>query len=711
MENQDRTHGRLIVSSNVSSKEFHLTGHRLVVGDPLIVDARIKTIRNGVRRQMISVKPGQMIELEGSLSDVLVRAAHGCEKVSLDIKKIRHPEKAYSLYGIPEQETIIAYCKGTMPLMPVTMDGVIFTNRAVYFYATLEKDLESKIRSISYTSLGHYLLTQDGQKGKVCAQTLDDEIQIYSGTLIAKNIAGSEVLQILSAIQDELCRTNTLAQRELKTLAEMILLQIHKHINSEQLPDRLSTLMECLLKKPSFADAAAMLKAEYIFRTCDVEKYQDYIKSLPDYISSDTLSKLSGIPDEFVKNYIDTLTNDSFEITYRQLSKINKHIESAEQISKPYQIIQAYINIRMMAHSDVSRLIANIRKEYGEGEANPIAWFNGFYSYCQMKKVYDTIHNQEDLSSIRTYYRDGIGLTPLHYALILKDEKAILFLLEKKGDWLTASPLPKKGKLSQFFAYPLLACGKQVTNLADVLKQTHPTVSEANKIIIQISNELKGLYLRQEMQETGLLALNMDLVKMRLNKEDSQKFEVRSIEIKEMTENIRETKMLIEQYNNALTQAERAIIPIIEAAINETLVILQEMKDSSDSFVQYLYRIYFEPDFFERVLFSVSSKADLRLYNHKGFYFLAPKFAQIDLPYWDPDYNQAENNARQANTPLYGTSWFSLEAHKDLSKLKSEFRKLAKEYHPDVSRHADCNRLFIAISAEYEDIQKELSRT
>jgi hypothetical protein len=119
-----------------------------------------------------------------------------------------------------------------------------------------------------------------------------------------------------------------------------------------------------------------------------------------------------------------------------------------------------------------------------------------------------------------------------------------------------------------------------------------------------------------------------------------------------------------------------------------------------------LHRIFFEPDFFERVQLATKDRLDLRLYHYEGFYFLAPAFANINLPYQGQSSSTQNINkgVSTSNIPPYGNSWFSNEAHHSIDALKLEYRKLAKTYHPDVCKLPNSSDLFKAISTEYSQL-------
>jgi len=117
---------------------------------------------------------------------------------------------------------------------------------------------------------------------------------------------------------------------------------------------------------------------------------------------------------------------------------------------------------------------------------------------------------------------------------------------------------------------------------------------------------------------------------------------------------------------------------------------------SSSRTVQYLFHLYSDPDYLEKVL---SSKGSWRLYTTDGgFFYMAPE-GEIE------SHRPSEDNAHEKTIGperLFGDSWFSEKAHTDMEVLKKEFRELAKKYHPDVSTGVQAADIFKEISAEYD---------
>lgn len=332
-----------------------------------------------------------------------------------------------------------------------------------------------------------------------------------------------------------------------------------------------------------------------------------------------------------------------------------------------------------------------------------------------MHKVYEKIRKGENITTQYISICDGLGLTPLHYAIILKKETAIAGLL-KNGHWKANINDCKMAAVCPYYEYSVLACGKQVSNLQNILEKTHLETATVKKKIDHAQNRIKELNVKLQIQKTNLSIGQTKRTLLKIENSDSEKIEELTAKIDSLKGYIQDTTNSIQDYTNELHEYEQELLSAMEGAIDDALQALGTMKESKDPFTQYLYRIFFEPDFFDRILIGIKRHQDLCLYQYRDFYFIAPQFAQIALPNISVEKPSADRTNEESNDsipsefPLYGTTWFSPTAHMNLDVLKKEYRCLAKLYHPDVSKHPDSKRLFQVISAEYNELSEILNQ-
>ena len=273
-------------------------------------------------------------------------------------------------------------------------------------------------------------------------------------------------------------------------------------------------------------------------------------------------------------------------------------------------------------------------------------------------------------------------------------------------DWKYASPYGSSAKPFQMYEYVVAAAGNQLPNIQDILLKTNSDLIELRDTIKTIKGKLKFQGAVHWVQDTNLIAHRMDYANKKAHHVSKDELERISANIDAIKENLNTAEDNTANLEEMLRSCEDSIPCVIENAIDEALCYLEEMRTKNYPLANYLHRIFFEPDFFERVLLATKEKQDLRLYCYEGFYFVAPAFAEIELPHLGQpaSKNEAKKETSTKEKPPYGNSWFSEEAHQSADVLKSEYRKLAKIYHPDICKLPDSSDLFKAISTEYSQL-------
>lgn len=641
------------------------------------------------------------IDTSRDFEAAVMASMHSCKKVCFNLALLKKKDKVYSAYNIPRSEKILAFCKAAT-IIPLTIEGVVFTDQAVYRCPAVKLEDGSEYNRISYTFLDSCIITQEGIKGGIYVCTQNHRFSLYGPSLVAQNVAGYEIRQILCKVQHQLLQRDSAAKSKVDALASILLQQVKDEMGIEDISGKSLGILDCLMEFPDHADTAAMLKAEYIFREFRPEKYEKFAASLPSFISQDVKVDIKRIPSAFADNYIRLLTDLDREFEYRSLSGIDNRISDLEREDKTLDIIQAYLCIRMAEYERSNSRISELRNSYGAKIADDLEWFRCTFFYHEMFKVYQAIKNGRAYPKAYLKLRDGLGLTPLHYAIILRNETAMRHLLDQR-DWKNASPYGSTALSFQMYEYAVSAAGNQLPNIQEVLLKTHAETIKLRNTIKTIKGKLKFQSAVHWIQDTNLFAHRMDYANKKAHHASKEDLERISVNIDAIKENLNTAEDNAANLTEMLRECEESIVYVMENAVDEALSLLEELHDKNHPLANYLYRVYFEPDFFEQVLRSVRKKQDLRLYRYKDFYFIAPAFAEINLPYQEQR-NSGEDTKNEAcisDNPTYGESWFSNEAHCDLKLLRLEYRKLAKEYHPDVSKHHDSNRLFQMILAEY----------
>lgn len=276
----------------------------------------------------------RIIDYDNGWDSIILMEQHECRKVDFDIKRIKQISSVYTAYNIPSNEHIVAYCKGNIPFAALTVEGIIFTDQAVYFYPNKRSYNGEAINYIPYNCFGSFIFYQNGSHGEIFALTQTEDTKIFGPSVLLKNTAGFEVLRILSRIQTALFSRNCAARDTFHVFAAENLKRIREAMGVEGLSPKDDGILSWLICIPFFTNEAIKVKAEYIYRRFDMDKYKEFVNSVSKLVPSIILAELKEIPSEFYSNYIQYLTNSRNILQYSTLSKICYNIEHLEEIKK-----------------------------------------------------------------------------------------------------------------------------------------------------------------------------------------------------------------------------------------------------------------------------------------------------------------------------------------------------------------------------------------
>lgn len=260
-----------------------------------------------------------MSVVEEELCRTITLIANNYQKVSNRISNIKKPQKVYEKRSIPSNECIVAYCEGTLPLLRMVTDFVVFTNRA--FYPSDLGGLASK--SVPYGELWRYIVTQDDDKASVYLRNSKENYMIYSSTLFSKNVGGCEIKTLLEEIQAYSCLHDDSFRSKYQKTIEDIYEQAKEERCKGDLSEGIKAALLSFAAKGS-ADSIHFL-AESRFRLCDADKYPEYIQKLP--ISEEMKQKYAKPPEAFYDSLKNDLANPACAFSDAYLNGIITAIE------------------------------------------------------------------------------------------------------------------------------------------------------------------------------------------------------------------------------------------------------------------------------------------------------------------------------------------------------------------------------------------------
>lgn len=671
-----------------------------------------------------------MSVVEEELCRTITLIANNYQKVSNRISNIKKPQKVYEKRSIPSNECIVAYCEGTLPLLRMVTDFVVFTNRA--FYPSDLGGLASK--SVPYGELWRYIVTQDDDKASVYLRNSKENYMIYSSTLFSKNVGGCEIKTLLEEIQAYSCLHDDSFRSKYQKTIEDIYEQAKEERCKGDLSEGIKAALLSFAAKGS-ADGIHFL-AESRFRLCDADKYPEYIQKLP--ISEEMKQKYAKPPEAFYDSLKNDLANPACAFSDAYLNGIITAIEKQKNIydaeKRYYRIVKAFALSRIdpiTAREEYQELRENLPDE----NWNVLEDMIHLYGSKHMSRIYDQLSRGDDVSTECFQYVDGLNLTPMHYALMLgKDEIAIAWAENKKCSF--ASDLEYTSEIG-IWAYGVLAEIVQSKITKKLLLRTVPEFLEIQEEIKRNEGKLllcqvkrKGLKTISDKVGKALWDVQKDDPELSLKTKEEKKriksvtadYEAQIAALAAINEEIETLERENSMKQSDLDCGCRNMLRSIDAYLNA----LPAEPSPMDSFIMQVYKQQVD---LGDILRQTDTGKRFRMYYDKGFSLLLPDSIHLDMPYrivritksgiedcaedeeTENDDASAEQDTEEFECPEqpFPDSWFSAEAHQSVNTLKSEYRAYAKKYHPDVCENEEAHKAFLTIKEEYEIILNEIS--
>lgn len=650
-----------------------------------------------------------------SFQSEIKQIPHTYTKIAYGTATIKKTDKVYSQFHIPSSEVIWAHIKSSIPFMG---ELAVITDCAIYTYLS---------EPVPISDICGYLITMADAKACVNISTADSSRDILGGSFIAQNTAGIELTQFIKTLQARLLQTYPWAKQQRDTLAKGIITVARNEMKTGRIsPEKLSQL-NALAEEPAYCDSVVLLKGEDIFRSCSQSDYQSFIAQQGSKVSYATKTTLSSSQGKFLTALIQDLGELSLDFDSSYLESAYHNMSALTSYTESQCLILAYLCARLGKEEQFKTIREQVCRRCGITSAQNLDFFKGRYFNNRMKKVYELVRQRTMPPAEYLEWTDSVGLSALHYAILLNQESLVEDLLEKKK-WTVKSPV-SDGEAELLYDYAVLACYKNLANRRTVFQKTSDIVAaqirsrqalerrlwlKRRKLDIQNASAQKAKELMRTARKNGLY--------------DKETEYQEKLETVSMLRD--ETRMEIDEINQSISEIDYEISVLTSDAMVEAADTIQRLQSSTNPFVHYLFLLFSDVD---ALLHMVSvQQGEFRLYNYNGFGFVTPVDVDIALPYIvdkkeeEKGYSEhqessqrqyqgqqaKEEHQRPAEEPIvkpYGTSWFSPEAHQSMKKLKEEYRSLAKKYHPDVCKHPRSKDAFQDILNERADILEHMN--
>lgn len=666
-------------------------------------------------------------------------------------------KKAQKNYAIPSNEKIIGII--TRPGLLGEADGMVFTADAFYVnmrHAKRMLGFYKRSNRIPYGDLAGCIVSYDDKSDSLWLHFPKSIWRIYAGD--QKNKSGANLFAYLKSIQNKHLNSANADRKIYDELVSNTLKQAKTNLQRMGLDPVAAITEENRLKLHTLlyddnldvAIEAASLLAENYARLNSKSQYLEYILSFPSSIPDQIKHDLSVRFDCYISRFIAGVETPITVYSVEYLKRVYKQLKTVEKDSQQF-LLFGLLSIRFLRREDISFCISSLKDE--EQYSKRLVFYfllnNNILSQKIFKELQDPNGKYKRKYGIRA---DGIYMSPLHYAMALGNEKAIIQLLSTKRYSSNYSFLENQ-ELEDVLDYAVVAeylyqNGRLNDNNItrwEILKgvdQNLQKMEKARKVLVGKSrisgvvslcagaaasviqdqqgnqqrtfdnryyddNDLSEDYMSDDWPYDDY-DLDEDYENDYGNHENGS-CKSESITDEDLQQHYDNMRSL--QQNSANMQVDfEAQIQLLDREIEEYVYRVftaaeEKVKcllKSKNSLIQYILAQYLHP---ELILTRLSTASDDNRLLQFGCFMIVPKsIAPIDEA---SDTVFADVTVEPIVRP-FGDSWFSPSAHNDSNMLKVEYRSLAKKYHPDVSESTSAEVVFKEIRAEMEKIESEL---
>lgn len=674
--------------------------------------------------------------------DILLAEATDFHSLVFDFAQLNNTDEYANAYGIAPEEHMVAYAySGAFFSFRMEGNGTIITDEAIYFHPS-HKDWGKENR-LPLSDICKYMIFQESANDNVHLISESGERRIFGRTVAPRDTTGKELVELLQNLQRVLSATDKRAKHELDHTLGWMLGEVKKSFKENGiLNDRFSNFLDQIAAYDVFATEVCYLKAQNLYRLGDEGAYFHYVEGLHDVVAEELLNKLRRPDDEFYESYISDISNANAFYMTQSLIPSYVNLKKKQRLSKHECMILCFLCIRLEDMEYYDALLALIGQDLSTEEFWLLCGFLAKYKNEKMAEMYEKLLSKVLPVKAELSRTDALGLVPLHYALILRDEELVRKMLEA-GNWYDfKSPFLHDKLVDTVYDFVFLAAS------------LYDNVELIEEVLLNIDLSAKSL-LRARRQMDNRIDINENLLRKELanggSVEDTNYYINRIADYKQMRDEIADEI-------HAMTKKR-----ISEARKKAEIII-----KTRHPLTRYLLYMYLAPDaIFRAIADTISS---WRIYRYKQIFFVTSLDHELDLSYYEwqdgevtdsnilesdlavtdglgassnadgdyytnPDYTRRMEeerrrkeeekrakeeakrekqkagsiNGRFSDMPMpYENSWFSAEAHADIAVLKKEYRALVKKYHPDASDEKDGTAIMLMIMNERADILEQL---
>ena len=659
-------------------------------------------------------------------SELLVSGKNKYKSLIFDFAGVDNVGQYYENYRIPQEETMMVYAYSSQYSgFSLEGSGTIITDRAIYIDPA-KKDWASTNR-IPLSDICHFIVFQEDSSDSVSLIGKERECRIFGRTVAPRDTTGMELVELLRSLQRNITNMNVAERHAYElTLGWMMdLIRRSMHENG-RLTERDEKLLAIADQVPAFFKEIAFLRAENIYRGCDTIAYNVYVESLKGSLDEDVRRILERPGELFFTSFIDDISDASRFYMTKDLITPYLNLKRTERLTLEQCLILCFLCVRLEDIDYAKKLMDMIGPDLPAEEFWKLQCFKARFMKEKLSLIYEKMESGTDLSKPELFWEDDLGLTPLHYALILRQEDVVLKLLHER-DW-SGWESPFKGNRLVDAVYDFVFLASVLYDDEELIRAVYSyTTKEAAPIHRAIKKMDSMIFIQRTL--------------LREHPEEALAYAKKEAEYQDMRDEM--VAELLSLSKRKCAEARKIAAMIINA---------------EHPYAKHILHMYLDRDSIYRSIADTIS--DYRLYKYKDHFFVTPVHEELDLSFYEwrdgvmgdhdfkradtrvsteraaggshnyydgdtyenPDVSAAREKKRRqeeerrrakeqaAESVAMPTSdgWFSPAAHHDLALLKKEYRELVKIYHPDVSDNRRATIIIQQIMMERAEILEKM---
>lgn len=656
--------------------------------------------------------------------DLIVVGKNKYKSLIFDFENVNNVNKYYDNYQIPKEEKMVVYAySSSFSTLSLEGSGTIITDQAIYIDPSHKSWAPSN--RIPLSELCGFVVVQEESNENVHLMNRDQNCRIFGRTVAPRDTAGKELALLLRQLQKNITRMNVKERHSYEQTVGWMIDLIRKSLHENgRLTPRDENLLSIAEEEPSFFKEITFLRAENLYRGFDEAKYQMFLAGVKPKLDADSYAVLERPDELFYRSFLDDISGaTNFYIT-KGLIEPYMNLKRLERLTLHQCMILSYLSVRIEDVEYASKLMDMIGMQLSQDDFWNYKNYQAKYLKEKLSLVYEKIEQGRELSKPELLWQDDLGLTPLHYALILRKDDVVRTLL-KTRDWSEyVSPLPKD-KLIDVLYHPMFVASVLYDD-AELLEDVFCACSkEAKPLLRSIKKMDSFIYIQRKM-------------------------------LHEHPQEAMQYARVIAEYEDMRYEMQEELSAMAKSKMEEYRKTAAVIIEANHPYAKYLLHMYLTKD---AIFYSISDTiSDYRLYKYKDRYFVASLQHDLDLSFFEwkngavfthefkstdtdisihqnnqkdyydgdtfenPDIRAAKEKEKEERRKKFEEArrayeesleitkgWFSAEAHADINVLKKEYRLLVKTYHPDVTGNKSATSIMQQIQLERANILEQLN--